>query len=138
MNRKRASGIFIGKKIIQEGAAKNTIAKETFNNISKLNVNRGNLKGFVFEHLHVKELNYSLIKKGLKAEVVDNNGLADIVIKNIKTGKVVERIQAKCGYENGATNMSKYIRDKQSIVINGDSKNLAKNLTRKQKCSNNS
>ncbi|MGL4210259.1 MAG: hypothetical protein ACRCRT_01800 [Cetobacterium somerae] len=57
MNKKKASGAFIGKKVIQEGSTRNTIAKETFNNISKLNVNRANLKGFVFEHLHVKEMN---------------------------------------------------------------------------------
>lgn len=131
MNKKRAGGAFIGKKVIQEGVTKNTIAKETFNNISKLNVNRANLKGFVFEHLHVKEINYELVKQGLKAEVIDNNGLADIVVRNIKTGKVVERIQAKCGYESGATNLSRYTKDGQTIVINGDSKNLAKSLTKK-------
>lgn len=131
MNNKRASGVFIGRKVIQEGATKNIIAKETFGNISKLNVNRANLKGFVFEHLHVKEMNYELIKKGLKAEVVDNNGLTDIIVKNIKSGKVVERIQAKCGYESGATDLSKYVKDGQTLVINGDSKNLAQNLAKK-------
>lgn len=130
MNKKRASGVFIGKKVIQDGATRNTIARETFNNISKLNVNRGNLKGFVFEHLHVKEMNYELMKKGLKAEVIDNNGLADIVVRNINTGKVVEKIQAKCGYESGVTNLSRYAKDGQTIVINGDSKNLAKTLTK--------
>ncbi|MDX8337025.1 hypothetical protein [Candidatus Cetobacterium colombiensis] len=130
MIEKRASGIFIGKKVIKEGATRNTIAKETFNNISKLNVNRGNLKGFIFEHLHVKEMNYELMKKGLKAEVIDNNGLADIVVRNINTGKIVERIQTKCGYESGATNLSRYVNDGQTIVINGDSKNLAKTLTK--------
>ena len=130
MNKKRVSGGFIGKKVIQEGATKNIIAKETFNNISKLNVNRANLKGFVFEHLHVKEMNYELVKQGLKAEVIDNNGLVDIVVRNIKTGKVVEKIQAKCGYENGVTNLSRYAKDGQTIVINGDSKNLAKTLTK--------
>ncbi|MGL5853921.1 MAG: hypothetical protein ACRCYA_01675 [Cetobacterium sp.] len=71
------------------------------------------------------------MKKGLKAEVIDNNGLADIIVRNIKTGKVVERIQAKCGYESGATNLSRYTKDGQTIVINGDSKNLAKTLTKK-------
>ncbi|MGL5778419.1 hypothetical protein, partial [Cetobacterium sp.] len=131
MNKKKASGAFIGKKVIQEGATRNTIAKETFNNISKLNVNRANLKGFVFEHLHVKEMNYELMKKGLKAEVIDNNGLADIVVRNVKTGKVVETIQTKCGYESGATNLSRYVKDGQTIVVNGDSKNLAKSLTKK-------
>lgn len=131
MNKKRASGAFIGKKVIQEGATRNSIAKETFTNISELNVNRGNLKGFIFEHLHVKEMNYELMKKGLKAEVIDNNGLADIIVKNIKTGKVVERIQTKCGYESGSTDIFKYVKDGQTIVINGDSKNLAQNLTKK-------
>lgn len=29
---------------------------ETFNNISKLNVNRDNLKGVIFEYLHVINL----------------------------------------------------------------------------------
>ncbi|MGL6168932.1 MAG: hypothetical protein ACRC0Y_11655 [Fusobacteriaceae bacterium] len=131
MNKKRVSGVFIGNKVIQEGSTRNTIVKETFSNISKLNADRGNLKGFVFEHIHAKEMNYELMKKGLKAEVIDNNGLADIVVKNMKTGKVVERIQTKCGYESGATNVSKYVNDGQTIVINGDSKNLAQNLTRK-------
>lgn len=130
MIEKRTSGVFIGKKVIQEGATRNTIAKETFNNISKLNINRGNLKGFIFEHLHVKEMNYELMKKGLKAEVIDNNGLADIIVRNINTGKVVETIQAKCGYESGITNLSRYVNDGQTIVINGDSKNLAKTLTK--------
>lgn len=71
------------------------------------------------------------MKKELKAEVINNNGLADIVVRNVKTGKVVETIQTKCGYESGVTNLSRYVKDEQTIVVNGNSKNLAKSLTKK-------
>lgn len=131
-NYKKFSGGIATNTAIKEGAIKNKIAKETFDNISKLNVNRGEIKGFIFENLHNKNLNYDLYKKGLKATVIDNNGLSDIVIKDIKTGKVVERIQAKCGYEglSSPKNLTRYIDDGQKIVINNDANNF-KNLLEK-------
>lgn len=132
-SKKSALGATIAsKKNVEVGAKMNKIANETWKNIGDLNTNRGGLNGFVFEHLHTKELNYKLIGKGLKAEVIDNNGLVDIVVRDIKTGKVVERIQTKCGYETlskaEVAKLSKYIDDGQTLVINGDSKNLARNL----------
>lgn len=128
-NLQKFVGATIASSAIKEGVIKNRIADETFNNISKINVNRGEIKGFIFENLHTKDLNYKLYKKGLKATVIDNNGISDIVIQDIKTGKVVERIQAKCGYEglSSTKNLTKYIDDGQTLVINKDAKKF-KNL----------
>ena len=131
-NNKKYIGGVASKKTIQKGVIKNRIVDETFNNISNLNVNRGEIKGFIFENLHAKDLNYKLYKKGLKAVVVDDNGIADILIKDIKTGKVVEKIQAKCGYEKLSTtkDLIKYIDDGQKLVINNDANGFKKLLER--------
>ncbi len=124
----------LSKKEVEIGSIKNSISKECYKNISELNVQRGGegLKGFVFENLHVKDLNNGFLKNNLnfKAEVVDNNGLADIVIKNTKTGNIVKKIQTKTGYETGSdlSNFTKYIEDGQELVINGDSVKFAERL----------
>ena len=42
----------------------------------------------------------------------------------------MKTIQTKCRYERGATNLSKCVNDGQIIVMNNDSKNLVKTLTK--------
>ena len=131
-NEKKYAGAALSKEHIVTGMERNNIAKETFDNISKLNVNRGEIKGYIFENLHAKDLNYELSKKGLKATVLDNNGSVDIIVSDIKTGKVVEQIQAKCGYENKAVGAFKrYTEEGQTLVINGDANKFSKNLDNK-------
>lgn len=128
MKKKKYAGTVTAGKHIVSGAQKNNITKETFKNISELNVNRGNIKGFIFENLHAQELNYELSEKGLKAIVLDNNGIADIEIIDIKTGKLVTKLQAKCGYEKltSVKDLKKYTD--QILIINKDAKNFAELL----------
>ena len=131
-NKKKYAGAVLSKEHIINGMKRNNIAKETFDNISKINVNRGKLKGYVFENLHAKDLNYGLSKEGLKATVLDNNGPVDIIVSDIKTGKVVEKIQAKCGYENkDISTFKRYGEEGQTLVINGDANKFSKNLDKK-------
>lgn len=90
-------------KSIKINSSKNLNAIETGKNLAKLNVNRGNLKGFVFEHRAAEELN-NVYLGNKKAMVIDNNGLFDIKIT--KAVKLLIKIQAKCGYENGVTDLT--------------------------------
>ena len=132
MKKKKYSGAATSGKYILNGMERNKIAEETFKKISELNVNRGEIKGFLFENLHAKELNYELSKKGMKAIVIDNNGVADISIVDLKTNKLVERIQAKCGYERQSVgDFKRYIDDGQTLVINKDADKLSRSLDNK-------
>lgn len=131
MKKKRKETAIASLNLIKKGGEENKTIKETLGKISNLNVNRGNCKGFVFEHMHANELNKKLAGTKFKANVVDNNSSVDIVVKNIKTGKVKEKLQAKCGYENTKFNPTKYLEENQKLVINGDANKLANFLDKK-------
>lgn len=123
MKEKKQVFIIPDMKSIKINASKNLNALETGKNLAKLNVNRGNLKGFVFEHRAAEELN-NLYLGNKKAVVIDNNSLFDIKI--MKNGKTVNKIQAKCGYENSITDLTKYKQKTSKILINNDAVNLEK------------
>lgn len=128
-NKKNYSGIYGAGKHLSSGAQRNGIINETFKNISKLDVNRGNLKGFLFENRVSEELNSKLLDKGFKAVVLDDNGIADIAIIDMKSGKVVKRIQAKCGYEGQSVkDFTRYVDDGQTLVINNDADKFGRSL----------
>lgn len=128
-NKKNYSGIYGAGKHLSSGAQRNGIINETFENISKLDVNRGNLKGFLFENRVSEELNSKLLDKGFKAVVLDDNGIADIAIVHMKSGKVVKRIQAKCGYEGQSVkDFTRYVDDGQTLVINNDADKFGRSL----------
>ena len=128
-NKKNYSGIYGAGKHLSSGAQRNGIINETFENISKLDVNRGNLKGFLFENRVSEELNSKLLDKGFKAVVLDDNGIADIAIIEMKSGKVVKRIQAKCGYEGQSVkDFTRYVDDGQTLVINNDADKFGRSL----------
>lgn len=128
-NKKNYSGIYGAGKHLSSGAQRNGIINETFENISKLDVNRGNLKGFLFENRVSEELNSKLLDKGFKAVVLDDNGIADIAIVDMKSGKVVKRIQAKCGYEGQSVkDFTRYVDDGQTLVINNDADKFGRSL----------
>lgn len=128
-NKKNYSGIYGAGKHLSSGAQRNGIINETFENISKLDVNRGNLKGFLFENRVSEELNSKLLDKGFKAVVLDDNGIADIAIIDMKSGKVVKRIQAKCGYEGQSVkDFTRYVDDGQTLVINNDADKFGRSL----------
>lgn len=42
--------------LFRRRSSRKKLLEETFNNISKLNINRDNLKGVIFEYLHVISL----------------------------------------------------------------------------------
>lgn len=131
-NKKNYSGIYGAGKHLLSGAQRNGIINETFENISKLDVNRGNLKGFLFENRVSEELNSKLLDKGFKAVVLDDNGIADIAIVDMKSGKVVKRIQAKCGYEGQSVkDFTRYVDDGQTLVINSDTDKFGRSLDNK-------
>jgi len=122
--KKKNKTIYSDYKLSNEYGAYNRVAKTTADNLSKLNTSRGGVygtKGFVAEHKIAEEMNKTFIKKGISrtAEVVDNNGLADIIIKN-KHGHVVGKQQVKFGYENGAPNVIEYGKDGQTIIVQKD------------------
>ena len=121
MEEKKQVFIIPDMKSIKINSSKNLNAIETGKNLAKLNVNRGNLKGFVFEHRAAEELN-NVYLGNKKAMVIDNNGLFDIKIT--KNGKTVNKIQAKCGYENSVTDLTKYNQRNSKVVINNDAVNL--------------
>lgn len=131
MKKSKSKGTWIDEIAIKRAIKYNQLNNETSKNLSTLNVNRGGKfggKGFVGEHMAVYEMNKNLVKIGLKAEVINNNGLADIVVKKAN-GTVIKKYQAKFGYENKTINVSKYVADKQIILVNKDaSKKLIKNL----------
>lgn len=118
----------INLEAIKIAAAKNVNSINTTKNLAKLNTNRGNLKGFIGEHMVAEEINNSFIIKGQfnkTAYVIDNNGLYDIVRKT--NGKVVGKDQVKFGYETTAPkNLQRYNGKSSKIVINGDANNLEK------------
>ena len=128
-NKKNYTGIYGAGKHLSSGAKRNGVINETFENISKLDVNRGNLKGFLFENRVSEELNSKLLDKGFKAVVLDDNGIADIAIIEMKSGKVVKRIQAKCGYEGQSVkDFTRYVDDGQTLVINNDADKFGRSL----------
>ncbi len=74
------------------------------NELSSLNVARGGtngLKGFIMESLEADAQRQA----GYRAIVIDDNGIADLVINN---GKKSEMVQIKCGYKPGQIDFSKY------------------------------
>nr|MBP6126150.1 hypothetical protein [Leptotrichiaceae bacterium] len=123
MEEKKQVFIIPDMKSIKINATKNLNAIETGKNLSKLNVNRGNLKGFVFEHRATEELN-NMYLGNKKAMVIDNNGLFDI--KVMKNGRTVNKIQAKCGYESSVTDLARYKQKNSKVLINNDAINLEK------------
>lgn len=123
MEEKKQVFIIPDMKSIKINATKNLNAIETGKNLSKLNVNRGNLKGFVFEHRATEELN-NMYLGNKKAMVIDNNGLFDI--KVMKNGRTVNKIQAKCGYESSVTDLTRYKQKNSKVLINNDAINLEK------------
>lgn len=131
MNRSKSKGSWVDKTAVKESIKYNKINGETTKNLSNLNVNRGGTfgaKGFVGEHLAANEMNKKLCKVGLKAEVVNNNGLADIVVKNAN-GTIIKKYQAKFGYEGKNIDVSKYIADNQTILVSKDaSEKFIRNL----------
>ena len=131
MNRSKSKGTWIDKTAVKESIKYNKINGETTKNLSNLNVNRGGTfgaKGFVGEHLAANEMNKKLCKVGLKAEVVNNNGLADIVVKNAN-GTIIKKYQAKFGYEGKNIDVSKYVADNQTILVSKDaSEKFIRNL----------
>lgn len=89
-------------------------AVETYNKIqelskvrselSSLNVARGGangFKGFIMESVEAGAQRQA----GCRAIVVDDNGIADLIIKNGKKG---EMVQIKCGYKPGQIDFAKY------------------------------
>lgn len=89
-------------------------AVETYNNIQKLstlqqelsslNVARGGtggLKGFIMESLEANAQNQAKHR----AVVIDDNGIADLMIG---TGKNAKSVQIKCGYKPGQIDFAKY------------------------------
>lgn len=96
-----------------------------------------NLHGFIAEEHHVNSFNIDAITKNssLRAEMcqsTDKNSV-DILIKNIKTGKIVKRYQSKYGKEAAATD--KYFKDEtgnykykgQGKLVPKDQENEIKN-----------
>lgn len=89
-------------------------AVETYNKIqelstlreelSSLNAARGGgqgLKGFIMESLEANAQRQA----GHRAIVIDDNGIADLIIKN---GGKAETVQIKCGYAPGQIDFAKY------------------------------
>ena len=123
---------FMTKENIKTGSEMNKIASQAWDNIGHLNTQRGGLNGFIFEEQLAKEMNYKFIGTDLKARVIDDNGIVDILVENIKTGEVVEKIQAKCGYEtiskSNVEELARYSKDGQKIVINKDAQKFSQKL----------
>jgi hypothetical protein len=134
MSRKKISAVDLTEAL--KRSKYNRVSMETAKNLSKLNTGRGGSNGFhgyVAEHQVAKEMNKNFIDKGMnnRAYVVDNNGLADILVKNSK-GKVVGKKQVKFGYENQTLKIEKYVVDNQTIVVSNDaSKELVDRLRSK-------
>ena len=131
MSKSKSKRTWIDKNTVEESIKYNKISTETSKNLSNLNVNRGGTlgaKGFVGEHMAVNEMNKNLTKIGLKAEVINNNGLADIVVRRAN-GTIVKRYQAKFGYEGQNIDVSRYVIDNQTILVSKDaSEKFVKNL----------
>ena len=74
------------------------------NELSSLNVARGGahgLKGFIMESLEANAQNQA----GHRAIVIDDNGIADLIIGS---GKNAKTVQIKCGYTPGQIDFAKY------------------------------
>ena len=72
--------------------------------LSSLNAARGGsqgLKGFIMESLEANAQNQA----GHRAVVIDDNGIADLIINN---GGKAETVQIKCGYAPGQIDFAKY------------------------------
>lgn len=112
--------------------------KEFEVDLAKLNMNRGgtqnisNTSGFVFENLHVADKNIQSIKgnEGKIYRVVNNNGIADIEIKDIKSGEVSYQ-QAKMGYEKNPYQIVPEKYTGQEIVVDKKNRNLVRQLEKK-------
>lgn len=130
-NTSNKKGTVINLNEVMRGAKNNIGTNETVKNLSNLNVNRGGVfgaKGFVGEHMAANEMNKILTVRGLKAEVINNNGLADIVVKKAN-GTIVRKYQAKFGYEGTNIDVSKYVADNQTILVSKDaSEKFIRNL----------
>lgn len=93
-------------KVIEEGNQK--LLNKVFNKDGSINQN-SNLDGFIFEHDHANTFNINAAVQDntrFRAEVLEpkigetyGKNSVDIVIKDIKTGKIVKKYQAKA-YKN--------------------------------------
>jgi len=97
------------------------VNKQLEEGLSALNVARGGqngLKGFICEQLEASARDGKI----RHVRVIDDNGLADLVIEKGKSQKFV---QVKCGYKPGQIDWSKY-KDMDVVYINRDHPQFSK------------
>lgn len=111
----------IKENVLKAGIKDKKVVDKMVKLISKLNVNRGGengFGGFVAEHIQAERATIN----GNPTKVIDDNGIADLVVKNRKQSPILQ--QLKVGYDNGNIDIARY--KGQEVLINSDHPKLDK------------